>query len=396
MAVITCKHCGKYISSTLKSCPECGKSLAEDIVDEQGAPEENQEQLAEDSMPQTTREGEDDAREEAAAPVQVRKSKMPFRKRYTKKFGELVKIPEGHVPSALGLTWLRRISIRRVLLSGSIALALLGVSFFVYKDYQRTASLEQRAFDRLKGCSNLEFYEDYIVRFPDGKHIEDVKKLYQQIKNESNQFYAKTAHGTREELVSFINTYPQSPYCQVCMNRLDSLDWQEATSGNTVKDYEHYLELHPEGQFADIANESRTRLARLEVTDEEVNKIHGILDTFLSALASNDAARIDGIIGQAISFCGTSDARGQQIISLYKDHFSYPDILGVHFSIKNGPNVKKRPSVTYSGQYDYTVAAVLEATLNRTATDSVNVQYWNLSVQLNPERKLTSIDMRKQ
>lgn len=367
MAVITCPHCHKYISSLVTRCPECGKELKNNGVNEDS-----------DGLDDTVSSNDSETTSNEENVAKIKSSADPSN--LTRRLRVILK----------------RVSYRRIALFLATILTVTAVTFFLIKDCERSANLEQRAFDRLTGCTNLNFYEDYIVRFPDGKHIDEVKKLYAQVKTQSAQFYQQTSNGTKEELLLFIKNNPSSPYCKVCELRIDSLDWQDASAANTVSAYGQYLADHPQGIFVEVANETKNRLAKLEVTEEERSKLHGMLDSFLSALASNDAGRIDQLLGGPITFCSQTGMSGEGIVTLNQQHFNSPDILGVHFALQGGLSIKKRPSASSAGEYVYTINAQYEATLNRTATDSTHVQTWAFTAQLTPDRKVTSIDMRRQ
>ena len=401
MAVITCPHCRKYISSLLTVCPECGRNILADATPEPVI--DSSSEAASDADSNVVAKPAIEASTAPVSPIVVRKSRNPFRKRYSSSANQAAPISSqpssssasdstSH-PSPLLAYW-RRLSPRRLLFSVVAFLVVVAVAFVAIKTHQRSVQLEQRAFDRLSGCTNPDVYEDYILRFPDGEHIAQAKELYKQLLAQNEAYARQTANGTKAELLEFIKKNPDSPYCKVCQNRIDTIDWEAAISQNTLEAYTLYLEQHPEGHFVSVANESRTRLGRMQVTEEERNKLHGSLDAFLSALTSNDAGRIDHFLGQPITLCGQPSATGTHVVSFYQQHFGYADILGVHFAIE-GMNIKKQPSHSVSGQFDYTVNASLDATLNRSATDSINVQSWALTAILDAERKFISVDMRK-
>lgn len=370
MAVITCPHCRKYISSLLTVCPECGRPVSLSSNAEPSDESSSEAPTASCDAADTSGTPLD---QPALSPEEPAQDPLPDASDAAKP----------------------RFSLRRWLGFSFLLAVVLGLLSFLYYTHQRNASLEQRAYERLSGCVDLDFYEDYIVRFPDGKHIDEVKDQLNKIKQERAIYLSSTKTGTREELRQFIKAHPDSPYRRVCELRVDSLDWSAASSANSVESYDHYLELHPDGIFAEAATESKNRQARLEVTKEEYSKINGMLNSFLTALSSNEAPRIDAVIGEPISFCGQNDSKGVEILTFFRQHFSQTDILGVHFSVVKDVVIKKYPSVSQSGQLDYEISAQLEATLNRTAIDSLNLQHWSLHAQLNPDRKFTNVDMSR-
>lgn len=331
MAVINCPHCGHYMSSESSVCPNCGKS-ADSAVEEGG------------------------------------------------KFSKL--------------SW-KCLTVRKRIYICFILALISAITYFLVKDHQRAVGLEQRAYERLEGCTDLHWFEDYIVRFPDGKHIAEVRKMYENARVEQKEFFLQCADGTKEELLRYIKEHPTSPYCKICENRVDSLDWAVALDANTADAFAVYLHEHPHGLFADLATEEKTRKAKLEVTEDERSMLRGAVDNFLSALTVGDAARVNEMINTTLTFCGEAESTGANVAEFYQSHFKKDDILGVHFSVNNGLSIRKSPSTMGEGLYNYSVSADVEATLNRTATDSVSTESWSLSASLTPDRKFTSVSISR-
>ena len=199
---------------------------------------------------------------------------------------------------------------------------------------------------------------------------------------------------TFDELIEQLKAIRDEPheFATLC---IDSLDWEVALKDNNAQGYQHYLELHPDGLFSAIATDSKTRLAKLEVSNEERSMLSGSLDNFLSAMASGDEGRVNSLISSTMNFCGETNATGANVVSFQKLNFHHDDIIGVHFTV-GGLNIKKKPSDATPGAYDFVVNASLDAVLNRTNTDSTGVQAWKITATLSPDRKFRSVDMRKQ
>lgn len=431
MAVIRCPYCKNYISSLLSKCPECGKVLVEEttkepkvtesqvtvqkkleeqkvvnIVESNAETEKNEDEVKGNSAEEGAREraetkaGEPSGKPEGNAKTGAEEKAKEGAEEKAEEPSEERKEEEKELETEEEMPQPKRkkgkISIRRVVTVIFFLLLIGGITFFIIIDKRRSAELEQRAFERLDGCTNLLYYEDYIMRFPEGQHIEEVKKLYAVAKAEQEEFYKQAAGGSREMLEKFIKEHPSSPYVRVCEKRIDSLDWDIAVADNTIQSYQNYLEQHPQGIFAEVAVESKSRQAKLEVTNEERSMLSGSLDTFLAAMTSGDESRVDVLVASPMNFCGEEDATGDAVMRFYADNFHHDDVIGVHFSVKGGLDIKKKPSSTLTGAYDYTINAQLDAVLNRSAVDSVGVQTWNITANLTHDRKFKSIDMRKQ
>lgn len=173
--------------------------------------------------------------------------------------------------------------------------------------------------------------------------------------------------------------------------RVDSLDWTDALESNSLDGYQKYLALHPAGLFLSDAQNARNQLQRLVVTPEETSILRGALDNFLSAMTSGDAERINQMTGQSFTFCGQSEATGENVVDYYRQHLHGEDVLGVHFSL-GGVSINKR-SVQGSDAMSYSLYSTASATINRSALDSVNVVQYRVTANFSPERRITSVSV---
>lgn len=329
MAAIVCPHCGKIISSNLTHCTECGKPL--DIV-----------------------EGDE--------PQLPQKPKRKF-----------------------------EITPRRIVVLCFLAPFVLGFVYLFVADIRKARDLEDRAYQRLENSTDLLVYEDFIVRFPDSKRIEDVKERYEVMKQEHAMFFAEAAQGGKAELLAFIQAHPSSPYRAVCELRIDSLDWNAACEAHTLEAYQAYLAQHPQGVFLADATDVRNKLQRLVVTGEETSILRGAVDNFLSAMTAGDVARIDGMINGSITFCGIEDASGESIVAYYNQNIHKDDVIGVHFQLE-GTSINKK-SVAGSDALSYNLYSNAAATINRAAVDSAMVVNYRVSASFSPERRITSLSV---
>lgn len=334
MAVIKCPHCGKYISSTLKDCTECGKPISDEEViklsDEGGV------------QPEPT---------------------QPHSK--------------------------FRITARRIVIACFLTPFILTGGYLLIDDIKRANDLEQRAYDRLANTTDLLVYEDFMVRFPDSKYIDSVKVRYEQMKHEQAIFFAEAANGGRDDLQAFIDAHPTSPFRAVCERRIDTLDWFAAAEANTLESYQAYLTQHPNGAFNSDAVDARNRQQRLVVTAEETNILRSAVDNFLSAMSQSDVLRIDELTPGGINFCGVPESSGQNVVDYFQQQFKRDDVIGVHFQL-GGASINKR-SIPGTDALNYNFYSTASATINRSSLDSATVVNYKVTASFTPERRITSL-----
>lgn len=375
MAIIKCPHCGNYISSNVKYCTECGKEImlnnTKDISEGNNLDEIDQKEK--NSTPLDIIEGfENDEVEDSKTTIKNDTSLMP------NPMGESVK------------KWYQ-LSARRIVVLCVLVPFVLAAVALVVADIRRANALEQRAFDRLENCTDLLVFEDFILRFPDNEHIEEVKERYETLKVEHEVYFRQAANGDREKLIAFMNEHPTSPYLKVCENRLDSLDWNVAVEQNSLESYRAYIAQHAQGIFLSDATDALNRQMKLVVTPEENSVLRGAVENFLSAMTAQDAERIDGMTGGMISFCGVAESTGQNVVDYYKQNMLKEDVLGVHFQL-GGISINKR-NVGSSDALSYNLYSTAVATINRSSLDSAMVVNYKVSASFTPERRITSVSL---
>lgn len=348
MSVINCPHCGKIISSNVQFCTECGKPV-------QNVQEAEPESVAENVA---GNDPDQDAR--------CQQDRHGRRK------------------------WFR-LSARRIVVICFVAPFVIGLLVLIVLDVRKANDLEERAFARLENCTDLLFYEDFLLRFPTSGHADEVRSRYEAMKVEHEAFYKEAANGSREQLEAFIKAHPTSPYRAVCERRIDSLDWYLALDDNTLEAFNRYLALHPQGIFLSDATDARNRQQRLVVTPDETSIIRGTLDNFLSAMTARDAERINQLTGGSISFCGIAGSTGENVVEYYQQSLHKDDVLGVHFQL-GGTSINKR-SVPGSDAMSYSVYSTATATINRSSLDSAMVVSYKVSADFSPEKRLTSVNV---
>ena len=210
MAMIKCPKCHHHISSMAKMCPECGAPID---------PE-----WAENAISQPTTS---DNKDEVSVST-----------------------------SGTGAKSVRNLVIGAVVLLGLI----IGVLYSC--DYRAEQQREKHAYELLKDCSNPAFYEDFIIRFPKSKHIDEVREQYRIVAAQQNAWFKLVENGTRDDLLQFIRQHPTSPYVKVANNRIDSLDWADARKSHTLDAVSHYMASHPNGYYIDQAEILRQSLER--------------------------------------------------------------------------------------------------------------------------------------
>lgn len=150
---------------------------------------------------------------------------------------------------------------RNILISVVVLLALL-IGVLYYMDYRAEFQREERAYELLQDCSNPDFYEDFILRFPKSEHVDEVRERYKEVAAQQDEWATLIVKGGREELQQFVRLHPTSPYVRLANNRIDSLDWADAKQKRTLEAVTRYMSLHADGFYIGEAETLRQTLER--------------------------------------------------------------------------------------------------------------------------------------
>ena len=264
MTMIKCPECRHHISSLAKACPECGAP-----IDAEWAQQEAERELKKlEEVPftvevpdgdETLRYKDDNINENET----LRYENENVNEKEIESAEQTTPLPlsEGLGEGSQGSHFSRW-------LIAAVILLLLIIGGLYFYDYRAEQQREQRAYELLQGCSNPDFYEDFIVRFPKSDRIEEVRARYEEAKMQQNQWQVLVASGTREDLQQFVREHPTSPYIKVAQARIDSLDWVEAKQARTIAAVSRYIATHPDGYYVDQADMLRSSLERAKAEAE--------------------------------------------------------------------------------------------------------------------------------
>ncbi len=259
MTMIKCPECRHHISSMAKACPECGAP-----IDPEWAKAEAERELKKlEEVPFTITN-----LPEEESSVSPSEGEIPLDASH-KEDGE-VEEPEREVPTPaeprLGDAAVppvpKKGSGGRWLWLWLVMLLLLLIGAVLYYDYHSSRQREQHAYEMLRDCSNPDFYEDFIIRYPKSEYIDEVRERYRVVAQQQEEWQRMVLAGTREDLRRFVREHPTSPYVKVAQGRIDSLDWAEAKQQRSLESVAHYIATHPDGYYIDLAEQLRQTLER--------------------------------------------------------------------------------------------------------------------------------------
>lgn len=352
----TCPHCSISIAGQLRQCPNCG-----------GYCLLSQETCPECSTPLPTLS--DSSSEEKVAAQNPKPSTPPRKKR------------------GKGRT-IVKVTLLLLLLAG-----LCGGGYYYYDMLQ--CQKEQADYERLEGKTNPEFYQQFLIDYPDSKHYDEINERMHVLQTEVEDWKKLLQSVNRTNISLFLQKHPGSLRERVCEEMLDSIDWQDAIAIGNEEAITDYLHRHPSGRYVDDAAERKNSLLLSKVTPEEKAMIRGTLEAFFSkAIGDQDIeAAKSAIPDTMISFCGKQKADAETIVNYAQDKMA-KDVIGLHYAI--GQQMIVRKETLPDGNTGFAVEVNVEETISRSDTNQPTSNLYRINASLNQEQKIVRMNIFKE
>lgn len=173
-----------------------------------------------------------------------------------------------------------------------LALLLLCGGAYWAISSQRTASDEELAYEILEDNDNPQDYRDYLEKFPNGQHVEEVRGRLEKLEKMLEQWNAIALSDNVNDFKNFKNSYDDARYRRLCDIKIDSLDFVRAQREGTEEAFQRYLEAHPDGQYAAEASVAQGSIRDQEVSSDDREQIMRVLSDFFKGFEEQDETLI--------------------------------------------------------------------------------------------------------
>ena len=349
----TCPHCGTKISGNLRQCSKCGSYCltTQDKCPECGAELE------------TVQQPQEEMKEEVVQEKVVEKKKKPHKSKGP------------------------------AIIATVIALILLCVGYYFF-DQHRMQQKEQVDYERLEGVTNPEFYQQFLIDYPDSKHFKEIEERMHVLQAEADDWKQLLKNINRSSISNFMQKHPGSLRGRACEDMIDSIDWQDALAIGNEEAITDYLNRHPSGRYVGDAAEKKNALLLSKVTSEEKAMIRGTLESFFSkAIANQDIEAAKAAIPDTmVNFCGKQDADAEAIIEYAKEKMA-KDVIGLHYAI--GQKMDVRKETLPNGNTGFAVEVNLQETISRSDTYQPSSNIYHVNALINQEQKIVRMNISK-
>jgi hypothetical protein len=270
------------------------------------------------------------------------------------------------------------------------AVVIIGVVIGVYV---HNIQAENSAWDNLQSSTNINDYEQFLSKYPNGRHHDEALALYNKLNAELTD-WATVANTTDKYAVqTFLQKYPNGFCATQAKNKLDSLSWVDACNLNKPEAYAQYIQDFPNGRFVNLAQQKTSQLKAQEVTPAETSQIGGVLSQFFDAVASQDEANLLGAVESTMSsFLNKKNATKAHVLAFMKQMHA-ADMTSIAFTVNKDLKINKTQNS--DGSNSYTVTCTVDEKIERTDTSKESFVNYGVSCTIDNFMKISSFGLRK-
>ena len=229
------------------------------------------------------------------------------------------------------------------LIATIIVLAVLILGGGGYAFYAHTQSNdEQMAYEILENNDNPADYEDYLAKYPNGEHAEEVRERLTQLQAMLDAWNGIALSDNVNDFRNFKNSYSDEKYGRLCDIKIDSLDWVSAQNAGTEDAYQNYLNQHPDGRYASEASIAQGKIHDSEVTATDRDQVMRVVTDFFNGFEQQNEAQItSNITSTMTTFLHTHNASKADVVNAIKAMFN-EHIQGCQFVVNRDIDVQRQ------------------------------------------------------
>ena len=273
-----------------------------------------------------------------------------------------------------------------------IILAIAGICYYNMGNSQDNK--EQEAYEYAMSSTDPSVLQSYLDTYTDADqaHRDSIQAHLQLLQQNDQDWANALVSGSKSALEDYLKSHPNSPHKQEIWNKIDTIDWNQALSTNTIESYQNYLDAHADGVFIDLAQDAIKKVKSKDVQPEEKQMVSGLFRRFFQSINTRNEGGLTATCEDVLSsFLGKSSATKSDVATflnkIYKD-----DITNMNWYLNNDYNIKKREVGT--DEYEYQVVFTARQNVDRKNAESSKTNF-KINAKVSPDGKISSFNMVK-
>ena len=309
----------------------------------------------------------------------------------------------------------KKSAVTTILIVSLVIVALAGAAGWFLFFHGGSDADERTAYDniiRYENTHQLDSLESALNEYfdtynSDAFHYSQLKDLHDRFFTERDDWQTAADDLSLETVRHFLDVHPDGFYLDMASQKYDSLSFAQAVEDNTREAFEQYINQFSRGKYLAEARKLMSELDNEEISIEEKTAVKETLTAHFDALGDNDkgsiastlAAEINSYIGKAnpelediYAYMSNMHSSGRMIVfnvknlNVTKVNAGGRDLFNAQFSLEEETFKRGSHSAldTEAGSPEENHAA-----------EGADVQHFSGTAVLNESMKITSLVLRK-
>ncbi len=277
----------------------------------------------------------------------------------------------------------------------ALVLAVATAGYFYYRYTQQQS--EQSAYQNAIQSSEPAVLQNFLDIYSDApaSHRDTVKSHLEKLRLLDAEWSNVVRSKSKTALLKYIKLYPQSVHVTEAKLLVDSLDWVQAATVNTIESYKTYLENHKDGIHYDEAKMNYDQLEQHQLAPAEEQMISQLFTTYFNSLAKQDETALLGTLATVIqTFFNRHDVSPAEVVLYMNKLHEAADIKGMNFLLNNDWKIEKTVN-SDTGENEYAVTFSLKQQIDRTDPDQEHEASYKVSAKVSMDGRIVGMNMRK-
>ena len=380
MAIIKCPECGHQVSDKAPVCPNCGVEIADKVTK---CPDCGEVYFSADSMCPHCYRPTTKKTEPAPVVEQTPPSPIPPQPKEKPKFSS----DPIQVPKKKKNNWVA------YLVSFVIALLICGVCFYMYKNAQDNKEMQEYEFAmKSKDVLVLQSYLDTYKDAP-AEHRDSISAHLEQIIQIDKDWTNAVVSNSKSILQDYIRKYPNSPHRAEAARKIDSLDWAQASSLNTIEAYKAYMTEHENGDHYDEAESSMKALKVKEITPEERAQIAQVFRRFFISINERDQASLVSTVTEELTLLDKQQATHSDVIEMMNKMYEKEGLTNLIWRLNKDYSISKRE--IGNDQYEFSVSFTGNKEEQYADPEHNKNSQYRMKAKVAPDGRISELKMNK-
>lgn len=396
--IIKCPECGRQVSEKAPTCPSCGVEIAGKITrckhcgevyfTEDGiCPACNEPNTTAPRQPQTA-----NVNQTASTYTTSTGSQTPYTAPQTSGSTPKNDAEGGNGNGTTAKQPKKGKGYATFIAAFIFAAIVCGALFYFYNRAQSDKEMEDYEF--AMRSTDPDVLQQYLLRYADAPsaHRDSIQAHLLVIQKSDEEWQNAVFSNSRTALQQYIDNNPNSIHRQEALNKIDSLDWVNASKSEDQKLIEEYISTHSDGKYIDDANLLLAKIKRATVQPDERVKITALFRQFFQSINSRNETSLLSTVGLVLdSFLGKQNATGEDVVQfmnkIYKD-----DITNMNWHIDNESYKIEKHEVSEDA-YEYTVTFGAVKEVEKAGTTSS--ENYRINANVSTEGKISGFALTK-